>query len=922
MPDNIKQYYDYLKGTGKVEVAPNVESFQKTMSNPDVAQKYYNYLRDKKVDVAPSFYSFQKTLGLVGGEKEKPKKQEVEQPKIKEEKQDGSWLNVGQNFVDSFSSAILKGAANVSTWIRDNVRSTEGLEEDYAGIYDKTGKPTKAASMSTYLSDPLGRFIIDANNVGEAFDKKKEWIDQLPKTFWGNAVAGASNIAPDIASMALLPEGELEIAGPKVIAKIGKMLINPTSAYFTAKGYLSGYGEARKAGKSEKESTISGYKQAGKGFKEGVEMHVLGAGSNLATKSIMKYAESKGLTGLAGLATKELVNLGTDVAAFGLVSPTANAALEGRLPTAKEIADGTGIAIMMRGLGSLSSIKSYKESKDLYQNLLEFKQGIAISNFVDAHPRAIEAAHGAKESANELQVLALDYANKARQTTDEVTKRQHMAQAMGYAKAANIKQVMDLIIGNKDNFEAIRNGDLPAEMKKQFLDKAIAMRKALDHKELGKYDLSAKISNNDAEIKNHQDKIQNGDPIEKTESAFEIDRLSKENEEHYKNLSELVAKQREGKKFDTQEQIEASRKEELADIDNQIQALSPESVNYDAQIERLDKMKQEVNEYHDMLLPVEEVKPETKYEPTEEEISRQENYKLADLSDNVQQAKKEIAYSSDTQQAIDKYNEAKKAYDDFNTSIEQRKNNIRRKKNIELLVDDAKDDYENASREYEYKDLYEKDPRLAALQQSKDMLDFITSEEYIPILMKEGSTEQEAIDQVKRSSKSYNADIKDLETDLKENPKLEKYTQTEKGKIADQQAKDLGFDGVAHAINAVNNALGTKHEFFEDIKPEEFQQTIDIRNHNQSLEETVKDTEYEDKTRGTEDSGKPAEGATGEISGESEEQTDAVKQALSDPIYSEWRDANKSELDKRYESERREYLDESKEQFYLREYCK
>lgn len=59
----LNNYYEYLKGAG-ADVAPNVESFKKTLDDLGVARQYFGYLKDNNFDTPETFESFTKTLGL------------------------------------------------------------------------------------------------------------------------------------------------------------------------------------------------------------------------------------------------------------------------------------------------------------------------------------------------------------------------------------------------------------------------------------------------------------------------------------------------------------------------------------------------------------------------------------------------------------------------------------------------------------------------------------------------------------------------------------------------------------------------------------------------------------------------------------------------------------------------------------------
>lgn len=62
-PDKVSQYYDYLKKAG-ADVAPNLESFKRTLANDSTAKQYYGYLRDHHFDAPPDYGSFARTLGV------------------------------------------------------------------------------------------------------------------------------------------------------------------------------------------------------------------------------------------------------------------------------------------------------------------------------------------------------------------------------------------------------------------------------------------------------------------------------------------------------------------------------------------------------------------------------------------------------------------------------------------------------------------------------------------------------------------------------------------------------------------------------------------------------------------------------------------------------------------------------------------
>jgi len=442
---------------------------------------------------------------------------------------EGKWSNIVQNVFANFEKAGTDLAANATTLAKDVYQAAN----PFAPNIPSTATKEEKATPTPWELDPYGNVIRGLHGNQERM-KGVIANNPLPNTFWGKAVSSVASFAPDIAATALLPEARLA-EGAGFLAKAGNLLFNPFTKYMTAKEGLAGYGEARKEGKGIGEASLEGVKGAGKGAVTGMEMALLGAGSNLATKSIMAKAEAAGLTGLKGMATKELVNLATDVAAFGLVSPYAHAAFEGRLATADEIANGTGVAALFRLKGGLENIKSNAELNKALEQTQAFKQGVAISNFVDATPESIVDVYNSKGSADELHLKALEATKKAKETTDLQKKQQLVAEAITYTKASNVKQVADMIINNKDGFANIKASDLPESAKNEFLQKAEEMNKLLNPFEKAKTDLDNKIKESDDLFAQFSQQAQESqDPNQRAEFEAKA-REAKDNADNFRN---------------------------------------------------------------------------------------------------------------------------------------------------------------------------------------------------------------------------------------------------------------------------------------------------------------------------------------------------------------------------------------------------
>lgn len=90
---------------------------------------------------------------------------------------------------------------------------------------------------------------------------------------------------------------------------------------------------------------------------------------------------------------------------------------------------------------------------------------------------------------------------------------------------------------------------------------------------------------------------------------------------------------------------------------------------------------------------------------------------------------------------------------------------------VDLIVADQTDESQNEG--YEYADLYNRDPRLAALESQKDMLKYTSGQDYIDALVNLGETEESATERQARAIQGYTKNINALENSLKVTPAAE-----------------------------------------------------------------------------------------------------------------------------------------------------
>ena len=446
---------------------------------------------------------------------------------------EGKWSNVIQNVFANIELTGTKIASGLVNMAKDYQQATNPYIPRIP-----SSEIVKSDAPIPWQVDPLANVIKGLHGKQEEMNLVIQQ-NPLPNTYWGKAASSVATFAPDIIATAALPEAKL-IEGAGVLAKAGNLLFNNFTKYMTVKEGVVDYGKAREEGKNVGQAAVESAKGAGRGMVTGMEMALLGAGSNMATKSVMKQAERYGLTGVKGMAFREFVNLNTDVLAFGLVSPFSHAALEGRLATAEELANGTGIAALFRAKGALGSIKSNVQLNRALRQTQELKQGVAISNFVDATPESIIEVYKMPETADELHLKALVATKKAKETTDLQKKAQYTSQAITLTKASNVKQATDMVMSNKDNFKAIKESDLPESAKNEFLQKATEINKILNPIENAKSDLDSKVKESeDLFTQFSQKAAQSQDPTER--ARFEAQaKEAVENAERFRDeLSEV-----------------------------------------------------------------------------------------------------------------------------------------------------------------------------------------------------------------------------------------------------------------------------------------------------------------------------------------------------------------------------------------------
>ena len=182
--------------------------------------------------------------------------------------------------------------------------------------------------------------------------------------------------------------------------------------------------------------------------------------------------------------------------------------------------------------------------------------------------------------------------------------------------------------------------------------------------------------------------------------------------------------------------------------------------------------------------------------PLEFKSQRDYEFEYDRARDKEYQAKRNIAQADDTDAAIKEYEAIKKEREDLENEKEKEKTY----KTITSIIYDTVDDSKKP--DYQYKELFDKDPRLAAIEDYKDLTVFL--EQDFP-------EKTESIDRYKNNIKILEEDIKNFP--LKENTFLREEAKAE----------------VAPEVKPIDAAIKTLQESKEYIEADDIQKEALVR---------------------------------------------------------------------------------------------
>ena len=544
----------------------------------------------------------------------------------KGDQEEPSYFNIAQNF----SNNLLKGGAELGASLGEIFRDVEAKKWSKDSdlnkpLYTPEGKRTDYAKGVSWASDPMAKVILGLNGIKDNAQELQEKYTKLPNTPLGNTIQGLSNFTPDILAAGLVPEAKVA-EGASLAVKIGSKLFNPFTKYLIAKEPIIAYGNAKKEGSTSNEAlskvpgaavegAITGVTTAAtgelsslatKGIMKGATKYLLGAGSKPLSNEFLAQTVKKGLTGTGGLITKEGINTLTDAIGYGLVYPTATSLVtKGELPSQKDITTGIGTALAFRIKGAWEGIKTHNDLNKAINQIQATKQAAAFINFMEATPESIAKVHGSKESADELQLQALEAAKKAKETVDPEEKHKAVIQASTLQKAANVKQMADLVIADKSGFNDFLNSDVPQHIKDAFIEKANQVNKISDPTEIKKTDLGARMTKAQSFIDTTNKSIDTEqDPVKKAEMEFQVKQAQKAFNSQKTELDSLIANQNAPMHEDlsNNDNVKENQINHNKEIDDKIASLNPDDPDYAEKKESLLKEKEDINSHYENLI--------------------------------------------------------------------------------------------------------------------------------------------------------------------------------------------------------------------------------------------------------------------------------------------------------------------------------
>ena len=457
--------------------------------------------------------------------------------------EEGSLANFGRNLREK----TVEKAADIDIAALKFLRNLSGklpFANKPEEIYDESGNLTKYG-QNIESSDFLGRAIKSFKETQNKERELQQTEGKLPETAAGEIASGVASIAPDMA-LALMTGGKNLFGGTTRLASLGNALTGAFVREQAIAGGARGYNASD--GKDAGETLGNVIKESGKDIGQAMLFEAAGFGGgkigNVLSKPI-KNTTAKGA-----------VNLAARLATFSLGVPNVESLIEkGELASEDEMLKNLGIAGVMEafhgtlhGAGKAVGKAAEKVAENKYiadlKKVNDIRAGAAVQNFMKATPDVIDNLVKSEQTAQNLNLAAMDAVKRAEGMEDGAEKSQLLKTASNLTQAADIKHVTDVIANSTDGLAHIAK-DLPEDVRDAFMQKAQDIHQTLNPSELQKQGHAANISQAEEIVKQVEPlaKPENPNVLERIQAERKLNEAKGVIDENTKNLNKVLDEQ-------------------------------------------------------------------------------------------------------------------------------------------------------------------------------------------------------------------------------------------------------------------------------------------------------------------------------------------------------------------------------------------
>ena len=455
----------------------------------------------------------------------------------------GSLSNIGQNLREKTVEKAADIAIPTIKFLRNLSGKLPGANKP-EDIYNEQGELTDYGK-SIEGSDFLGQAIKSFSETRQKERELQQTVGKLPETSAGKIAQGVTSIAPDMA-LALMTGGRNIFGGTSRLAAAGNALTGAFVREQAISGAAKGYdiSDGKDVGETLGNIVKEGAKDAGTAMLyEGAGF--LGGKIGNVLSSPLKNTTAKGA-----------VNLLARLATFSLGTSNAQSLIDkGELASEDEVFKNLGIAGVLEafhgtlhGAGVAAGKVAEKVAQDKYiaglKKVNDIRAGSAIQNFMKASPDVIDNLVKSKQTAQHLNLAAMDAVKRAEGMEDGAEKSQLLKTASNLTQAADIKHVTDVIANSTDGLAHIAK-DIPEEVRDAFMQKAQDIHQTLNPAELQKQEHAANISQAEEIAKQVEPlaKPENPNVLERIQAERKLNEAKGIIDENTKNLNKVLDEQ-------------------------------------------------------------------------------------------------------------------------------------------------------------------------------------------------------------------------------------------------------------------------------------------------------------------------------------------------------------------------------------------